>query len=58
MTEEKVVRIWAQGSKSKSFCITLPKKFCEKLGLEKGSHVLLILEEDKIILKPVKLCEL
>jgi len=58
MTEEaKVVRIWAQGSKRKSLCITLPKNFCEELGLEKGSHVMLILEKDKIILKPVKLCE-
>jgi len=53
---EKIVRIWTQGA-GRSHCITIPKKFCEELGLEKGSHVMLILEKDKIILKPVKLCE-
>lgn len=53
---EKIVRIWTHGA-GKSYCITIPKNFCKKLGLEKGSHVMLILEKDKIILKPVKLCE-
>ncbi|HID47725.1 MAG TPA: AbrB/MazE/SpoVT family DNA-binding domain-containing protein [Methanothermococcus okinawensis] len=50
-----IVKIWAQGSKSKSLCITFPKKFCEKLGLEKGSYVMVILEDDKMILKPLKI---
>lgn len=34
--------------------VTLPKLFCEKLGLELGDYVVVKLGDDKLIIEPLK----